>query len=245
MRKEVYQVSKRLTRKWEIAQRACADLGFIGSEGVFVSWRGVPLTNPGWAVERPYLRKDKRFLERVGDITWPTYQLNNKVTYAYESTQKALSEAREVIRREKKLSKLERIANLISGNDQPTKRDFDDAQSMLESGTTAEKAKQSTDPRGFVYVITNPIYPGYVKIGKAFDVENRLNGYQTYDPFRRYSLEGSKYFDVRAKAEDDLKVLLSGYKGDAQGEWFRVSVETAVEKLQSMKKENGVVDPIG
>jgi len=39
---------------------------------------------------------------------------------------------------------------------------------------------------GYVYVITNPAWPDWVKIGMAIDAEDRLNGYQTSSPMRDY-----------------------------------------------------------
>ncbi|AFQ22213.1 hypothetical protein My1_054 [Pectobacterium phage My1] len=42
---------------------------------------------------------------------------------------------------------------------------------------------------GYVYLITNPAYPGWVKIGASVDAETRLSQYQTYSPFRNYTLE--------------------------------------------------------
>lgn len=42
---------------------------------------------------------------------------------------------------------------------------------------------------GYVYLITNPAFPGWVKIGASIDAETRLNQYQTYSPNRDYKIE--------------------------------------------------------
>ena len=60
------------------------------------------------------------------------------------------------------------------------------AESMMSNGRSEVTAKQTSEKRGFVYIITNPAYPGYVKIGKALDVLSRLNSYHTYSPKRDY-----------------------------------------------------------
>ena len=39
---------------------------------------------------------------------------------------------------------------------------------------------------GEVYAIGNKAWPEWIKIGKAVDAEDRLNGYQTSSPFRDY-----------------------------------------------------------
>lgn len=73
-------------------------------------------------------------------------------------------------------------------------------------------------PLGYIYIISNPAFPGYLKVGSAKDAETRLNSYQTYSPFRDYKLE---YYiltaDFRA-VEKSLHVLL-----ECNGEWTRKS----------------------
>ena len=54
---------------------------------------------------------------------------------------------------------------------------------------------------GYVYAISNPAWPDWIKIGMAIDAEDRLNGYQTSSPMRDYELIHSVYFDDRNKAE--------------------------------------------
>ena len=109
------------------------------------------------------------------------------------------------------------------------------AESMMSNGRSEVTAKQTSEKRGFVYVITNPAYQGYVKVGKALDVLSRLNSYQTYSPMRDYKLEDYKFFSDRKKAEDLLKELLCDEQGDASGEWFKVSVEEASRALSNVK----------
>jgi len=42
---------------------------------------------------------------------------------------------------------------------------------------------------GYLYLVTNPAYPGWYKIGSAKDAETRLGQYQTASPHRDYVLE--------------------------------------------------------
>ena len=113
------------------------------------------------------------------------------------------------------------------------------AKSLMSSGRSEVTVKQTSDKRGFVYIITNPAYPGYVKIGKALDVISRFNSYQTYSPMRDYVLEGYEFFPDRREAEDLMKKLLANEQGDAEGEWFKVSVKRAKVALSNIK---GVAD---
>ncbi|AJF40839.1 hypothetical protein AVV29_gp139 [Vibrio phage phi 3] len=42
---------------------------------------------------------------------------------------------------------------------------------------------------GYVYIVSNPAYPGWFKVGAAKDAETRLITYQTSSPFRDFRLE--------------------------------------------------------
>lgn len=94
----------------------------------------------------------------------------------------------------------------------------------------AEKA--GVEPRGFVYVITNPAWPAHCKIGRAFDPLARLQSFQTGAPERDYVLRYAVYFaDVR-KAEALIHNTLADYR--AEGEWFRILpgvAETVLDEI--------------
>ena len=45
---------------------------------------------------------------------------------------------------------------------------------------------------GEVYIITNPAWEGWIKIGMAVESKDRLKGYQTSSPLRDYKLRYSK-----------------------------------------------------
>ena len=87
---------------------------------------------------------------------------------------------------------------------------------------------------GFVYVITNPAWPDWVKIGMAVDAEDRLNGYQTSSPMRDFKLEYSIEVSDRRKAESKAHKLCKKRDIDNKGEWFRMSVREAVELLDNL-----------
>ena len=60
-------------------------------------------------------------------------------------------------------------------------RSFDDA--AFSSLVNYKSSKE-----GQVYIIVNPAWPDWVKIGMAVDAEDRCNGYQTSSPMRDYKL---------------------------------------------------------
>jgi len=86
---------------------------------------------------------------------------------------------------------------------------------------------------GYVYAIRNAAWPEWIKIGKAVDAEDRLNGYQTSSPMRDYELIHSVYFDDRNKAERDAHKVAER-KGERKGEWFKITEEQALEVLREL-----------
>ena len=87
---------------------------------------------------------------------------------------------------------------------------------------------------GYVYVITNKAFPGWVKIGMAIDAEDRLNGYQTSSPYRDYVLEHSVYTNNRRKAEKEAHKKAAKLCTDSNSEWFKLTVEQAINILDNL-----------
>ena len=77
---------------------------------------------------------------------------------------------------------------------------------------------------GYVYVISNPAWKGWYKVGMAVDSQDRCGSYQTSSPHRDYRLEYSKYFLNRKVAEEIAHDVISEISLDRNGEWFKVSV---------------------
>ena len=87
---------------------------------------------------------------------------------------------------------------------------------------------------GYVYVITNKAWPEWVKIGMAIDAEDRCNGYQTSSPHRDYILEHSVYSNDRRKAEQQAHTRATKLATEANGEWFKLTVQQAKEVLDNL-----------
>ena len=86
---------------------------------------------------------------------------------------------------------------------------------------------------GYVYAITNPAWPEWVKIGMAIDADDRCNGYQTSSPFRDYSLEHVMITNNRRKAEAQAHKAAAKIAKEQRGEWFKLSVKEAAEILNT------------
>ena len=87
-----------------------------------------------------------------------------------------------------------------------------------------------------MYIITNPAWPDWVKIGMAVDAEDRLNGYQTSSPMRDYKLEFAVKVDHRRKSETKAHKLCKKMGVDNIGEWFKMPVESARTVLERVAR---------
>ena len=100
-------------------------------------------------------------------------------------------------------------------------------------GTKHEKEYASI-PEGFVYILTNPAWKGWLKVGMAIDANDRHNSYQTSSPLRDYVLEYKKFFTNRSKAEQDAHKQLIGKGNIFNGEWFQTSVKKAKKVIEAI-----------
>lgn len=97
--------------------------------------------------------------------------------------------------------------------------------------SSLEKYEISTE--GQVYVITNPNFPEWVKVGMAVDAEDRLNGYQTSSPFRDYSLAASWDVTNRREAESEAHEALQKLY-ERRFEWFNCTPEQARKVVEEI-----------
>lgn len=82
---------------------------------------------------------------------------------------------------------------------------------------------------GFVYVISNPTWPGFYKIGMSTNPKRRLAQYQTYSPHRDYKLEWFGFFFDRREGEKLLISKLDNYSH----EWVKPS-KLVLQELRDM-----------
>lgn len=102
----------------------------------------------------------------------------------------------------------------------------------MEAMLSVKTGQRRTDKAGWVYAVSNPAWPGYVKIGSALDIDKRLTSYQTGCPHRAYRLEASAYVADRVSTERELMEM---FKADRhQHEWFRLDVAVVARVLGSI-----------
>jgi hypothetical protein len=100
--------------------------------------------------------------------------------------------------------------------------------------SSLEKYESSTE--GQVYVIVNPNFPEWVKVGMAVDAADRLNNYQTSSPFRDYVLNYSWDVNDRRAAESEAHSELQKLY-ERRSEWFKCTPEQAQEVVSNLVRK--------
>lgn len=90
---------------------------------------------------------------------------------------------------------------------------------------------------GYLYIITNDAYPGWVKIGTTANLEQRLHVYQTGDPFRRYRIVYSLQHPEFRQAEKKIKETMKRFALSIKGEWYEVDLGVAKSRLEEQLDE--------
>jgi predicted GIY-YIG superfamily endonuclease len=89
---------------------------------------------------------------------------------------------------------------------------------------------ESTE-KGYLYIISNPAYKGWCKVGITEDINKRLSTYQTGDPFRSYKVEYIlHHFDYKT-AEKRLKETMKPFAKQIKGEWYEIDLMMARDRL--------------
>ena len=107
----------------------------------------------------------------------------------------------------------------------------------FEDAAFQSLAKYSTSKKGQVYIITNPAWKGWVKVGMAVDANDRCNQYQTSSPMRDYKLKYTKDFNDRRTAESQAHELCTQQAKETKGEWFKININDAINLIESITEE--------
>ena len=88
---------------------------------------------------------------------------------------------------------------------------------------------QSVDKNGFIYLIVNPKFSGWVKCGMTINLNTRLNSYNCYDPTGQFRFIATKKVENRRAAERSLLRKVSLTAAAVNGEWFRIDESDCIK----------------
>lgn len=94
----------------------------------------------------------------------------------------------------------------------------------------------SRDKAGWIYGICNPAWPGYVKVGYARNLDERLRQYQTGSPHRDYSVVVAAKVADRVASECQLLAELRGLRV-GRTEWFTLHPDDLRQHLIRLTKQ--------
>ena len=96
------------------------------------------------------------------------------------------------------------------------------------SDTNAESA---TKPN-YIYVITNPLIEGWVKVGMSFDPYSRVKQLSTGNP---EDLSVEFCYEMReGQTDTDFHPALKNQSKKHNREWFQISVDDAIRSILSV-----------
>lgn len=94
----------------------------------------------------------------------------------------------------------------------------------------------------YCYIVTNPAFPNYIKLGITNDPVRRLISYQTADPFRKYKLEYKILINSFIALEIE-KHFKCNFSLD-NGEWYKMEVNTAISIIKEILDSYNIVGEI-
>jgi len=107
----------------------------------------------------------------------------------------------------------------------------------FEGAAFASLNNYASVKEGYVYVVSNPAWEGWFKVGMALDAYDRCAGYQTSSPFRDYTVEYCKYFEDRREAEKTAHTQLKSKGVQNSSEWFKTDLTTIKTIIKDIEGE--------
>ena len=90
---------------------------------------------------------------------------------------------------------------------------------------------------GYLYIITNESFKGFVKIGVTEDIKSRLHTYQTSSPYRNYKVEFYVFHPKCYEAERRIKEAMKMFALSIKNEWYEISIPIAISRLEEQVED--------
>jgi len=84
---------------------------------------------------------------------------------------------------------------------------------------------------GFIYIISNPSFPNFYKVGVTIDIQSRLKTYQTADPKRSYHIEHYIFHSNCYEMEKKINELFRPFALSIRNEWYEINKSMAISIL--------------
>ena len=93
--------------------------------------------------------------------------------------------------------------------------------------------RRSRSQSGWIYVVTNPKWKNWVKVGVTRNLKKRLSSYNTSSPNRDFRIEWHKYHDKSTELESIIHDLptLNPFRGHSK-EWYNLSAKDCIPIIE-------------
>ena len=96
---------------------------------------------------------------------------------------------------------------------------------------------------GYLYVIINDSFPGWVKVGTTKNLKKRLQTYQTSSPHRDYQIVYYVEHPEYRQAEKEIKETMKHFAKSIHHEWYEVDINMAMSRLDEQIDKWACPDP--
>jgi len=97
-----------------------------------------------------------------------------------------------------------------------------------------KKRRKRIIKTGYVYILYNPAWKGWLKVGMSYDPKIRCDSFQLSSPHRDYKLYYKRFFEDVIIAEHEAHNIIDNLSLKRKGEWFKTSkndAKIAINKL--------------
>lgn len=114
---------------------------------------------------------------------------------------------------------------------------LDERLRLLRDKHSAEikvRGEHSKFLEGFLYILNNPAFPGWVKVGMTIDYDKRIRSYNIpNDPHQKFAYLKIKWTTNRRAAESAMLEKFGSISLEQKGEWFRIDKNTALSIFEN------------
>lgn len=101
----------------------------------------------------------------------------------------------------------------------------------------SDDSKISLVKSGYLYIVSNMAFPGFLKVGVTEDIKSRLRTYQTSDPKRAYKMEFFIFHPDAYTAEKKIKKAMKMFAKSQKNEWFECDLSVARVRLEEQVED--------
>jgi len=149
---------------------------------------------------------------------------------------------------ETELKELEYVENEILKNNMSLRKACEYLKEKTKRHLSAPGLKKHMDKKygigewlskakGEIYIISNPAWKGWIKVGKSINADKRLSQFQAGCPLKDFKIVKIITVKNQIKAEKKVLEFMKFFAEDNNGEWIKINTDKAIEILNTYKEK--------